>query len=73
MARIYINGVLNNTNTTAISTYTISALNHFGLSSGGSYSEPVNGNIALFKFYNRALSAQEILQNFNTTRFRYGI
>ena len=73
IAKMYINGVLNNTNTTAISTYTISGLNHFGLSSGGSYSEPVNGNIASFKFYNRALSAQEILQNFNATRFRYGI
>ena len=73
VARININGVLNNTNTTAISTYTISALNHFGLSSGGSYSEPVNGNIALFKFYNRALSAAEIKQNYNATKKRYGL
>ena len=73
VARIYINGVLDNTNTTAISTYTISSLNHFGISSGGSYSEPVNGNIALFKFYNRALSAQEIKQNYNATKKRYGL
>ena len=73
VANMYINGVLNNTNTTAINTYTISALNHFGLSSGGSFSEPVNGNIALFKFYNRALSAAEVKQNYNALRDRFGI
>ena len=33
----------------------------------------LHGNIGQVKIYNRALSAQEILQNFNATRFRYGI
>ena len=33
----------------------------------------VNGNIPSFKFYNRALSAAEVLQNFNALRGRYGI
>ena len=32
-----------------------------------------NGNIAQVSIYNRALSAQEIQQNFNATRRRYGI
>jgi len=32
-----------------------------------------NGNISSFKIYSRALSAQEILQNFTATRGRYGI
>jgi hypothetical protein len=32
-----------------------------------------NGNISQVQIYNRALSQQEILQNFNATRFRYGI
>ena len=32
-----------------------------------------NGNISQAKIYNRALTEQEILQNFNATRFRYGI
>ncbi len=32
-----------------------------------------NGNISQVKIYNRALTQQEILQNFNATRFRYGI
>lgn len=33
----------------------------------------MSGNIPLFKLYNRALSAQEIRQNFNATRKRYGV
>jgi hypothetical protein len=32
-----------------------------------------NGNIYSFKVYNRALSASEILQNFNTTKSRFGL
>ena len=32
-----------------------------------------NGSIAMFKIYNRKLSASEILQNFNATRGRFGI
>lgn len=32
-----------------------------------------NGNIACTKIYNRALSAAEVLQNFNALRGRYGI
>ena len=71
VVKLYINGDLNNTNTTAISTYTISGLNFFGISSGGSYSEFVNGNIAFFKFYNRALTSQEIFQNYTATKGRY--
>jgi len=33
----------------------------------------VNGNISLFRFYNKELSINEIKQNFNATRGRYGI
>ena len=31
------------------------------------------GNISQVQLYNKALSQQEILQNFNATRFRYGV
>jgi hypothetical protein len=34
---------------------------------------PMNGQIAISRQYNRALSAQEVLQNFNAYRTRYGI
>ena len=32
-----------------------------------------SGNLGSFQSYNKALTQQEILQNFNATRFRYGI
>jgi hypothetical protein len=32
-----------------------------------------NGNIAQVSIYNRALTAQEVLQNYNTTKGRYGL
>lgn len=37
---------------------------------GGSYT---NCNIYSFKFYNKALSANEILQNYNTTKSKFGL
>ena len=37
----------------------------------GSY--PLNGQLANVKFYNRALSATEVLQNYNATRKRFGL
>lgn len=38
-----------------------------------SSSESLNGNIAEVTIYNRALTAQEIQQNFNATRERFGL
>lgn len=32
-----------------------------------------SGNINIYKYYNRALSSQEILQNYNATKIRYGL
>ena len=39
----------------------------------GDYSGFLNGKISTIKIYNRALTAQEIQQNFNATRSRYSI
>jgi hypothetical protein len=64
---------LNNTTTSAYTTYTFNTPNFLGLSSGGSFNEPVNGNIAMVRVYNRALSALEVKQNYNALRDRYGI
>ena len=33
----------------------------------------VNGNIYNFSIYNKALSAQEVLQNYNATKTRFGL
>ena len=35
--------------------------------------DPFTGNIAAVQVYNRALSAQEVLQNYNATKTRFGL
>ena len=37
---------------------------------GGEYAE---GDVAFFRFYNKALSAQEVYQNYNATKSRFGL
>jgi hypothetical protein len=39
----------------------------------GSTSRPYRGNITQTSIYNRALTAAEVLQNFNATRSRFGV
>ena len=43
----------------------------FGKSNLGSGGESLNGRIANYIIYNRALSASEVLQNYNATKGRY--
>lgn len=40
---------------------------------GGANNTRLNGNISSFMYYNRALTAAEVLQNFNALRSRYGL
>lgn len=40
---------------------------------GKSITYDLNGNISNFMVYNRALSSSEILQNYNTTKSRFGL
>jgi hypothetical protein len=40
---------------------------------GGPSGDSVNGNIAMVRVYNRALSAAEVKQNYNALRDRFGI
>lgn len=42
-------------------------------SAGGVGAERLNGKIYLQRVYNRVLSAEEVLQNFNATRRRFGV
>jgi hypothetical protein len=69
---LYINGVSVASNSGGsvpnISGTTFAIGNRSNLS--GTY---FGGNVYLTKFYNRALTASEILQNFNYYRTRYGI
>ena len=64
----YINGnLINNVTTTAIPNQNSDNLNIIQTQ----YS--IDGKVAIAKLYNRALTADEVLQNFNATRGRFGI
>jgi hypothetical protein len=63
---LYENGVYKNEASEASSVNT----NRLRLVKGGQYA---NLNIANTQIYNRALSAQEVLQNYNATKTRFGL
>jgi hypothetical protein len=65
---MYKNGVLQGTSVTGLGSY---GGNNLRLGVGYSGNTATKWN--LFKIYNRVLTQQEISQNFNATRYRYGI
>jgi hypothetical protein len=73
--RLYINGVLVNSNATTGTLSTNTNGCSIGVYGGfnGARGYYYNGSIGNVKVYNRALSASEVLQNFNALRGRYGI
>jgi hypothetical protein len=73
--RLYINGVLVNSDTQSGTITTNANGMSIGVYGGfnGSRGYYYNGNIASVKVYNRALTASEIQQNFNANRGRFGI
>lgn len=68
---IYANGVFKSSGTSATQ-LRIDRLGNIG-GINGSLGKWLLGNISNAKVYNRALSASEVLQNFNALRGRYGI
>jgi hypothetical protein len=68
--KIYYDGV--DSRTRNYTTFTTSG-NIISLGDNFSTSFSFAGKIALFKSYNRALNADEILQNYNATKSRYGL
>jgi hypothetical protein len=66
---IYLNGILSSSNVTNGSM----VLGDFRVGVATSLDRYYRGNISNFSIYNRALTAQEIQQNYNATRGRYGI
>jgi hypothetical protein len=63
------NGLLSSTNNISHSSSTINALR---IASDNFWS-PFKGSASLAMLYNRALSQEEILQNYNATKSRYGL
>ena len=67
----YVNRVANTIN--ALSNTKPLNIARFGEYQGGTLTRYFNGRMSQISTYNRALSATEILQNFNATRARFGI
>lgn len=72
---VYIDGASVGTGTTAGTFSTNTGGMSIGAYGGytGAHSYYYNGDIGPVKIYNRVLGAEEVLQNFNATRGRYGI
>jgi|694.fasta_scaffold44872_6 hypothetical protein len=67
--KVYINGVLKQTNSsfnTAVTSTTVPV--QIGAYVGGAVGGFFNGNIASVNLYNRGLTADEVLQNYNATK-----
>ena len=70
--KIYINGSLVKSSSSTYTVRTGSATVFFGKNEGGSANQ-FNGQMATAHYYNRDLSAEEVLQNFNATKGRFGV
>jgi hypothetical protein len=69
-ASLYLNGSLVLITTIQKSSPTATITLASGSPGGSQF---LNGNIAAAQLYNRALSAQEVLQNYNATKTRFGL
>jgi hypothetical protein len=69
---MYINGILNNSTTTAANQTGSSPIIRLGTYNSGA-SQPLNGTIYASRIYNRVLTASEVLQNYNALKGRYGL
>jgi hypothetical protein len=77
---MYLNGILDN-NTTILTSSLLNIIDDVGsdfwiFSNRSAPTTPslsLNGSLYSFKLYNRALSQQEITQNYNATKKRYGL
>ena len=71
---LYVNGILDNTPTSASGTIAEASIPMIGRIPSASQTGYFNGNLSnLLVYKNRALSATEISQNYNALRARYGI
>jgi hypothetical protein len=74
-ARLYINGIVQTSQSNSGVTFPFVSDSKLYV---GAYSNPIVayamlGNIAQTQIYNRALSASEVLQNYNATKTRFGL
>ena len=70
---MYINNILTGTPFTMTTDIDLANTNLFLMRSQHTTGQFLNGKMATFSIYNRALTAEEIQQNFNALRSRFGI
>jgi len=70
---LYGDGITNTTNNVVSSTALNTTTLAIGAWSGGLGAQQFTGNISNVLFYNRALTATEVLQNYNATKSRFGL
>jgi hypothetical protein len=70
---IYLNGVLDTTQSPASSQNNLNLTKDIGIGAEGDGDNPFDGQIANALFYNRGLSAADVLQNYNAQKGRFGL
>jgi hypothetical protein len=76
LINLYKNGIETSYALTLLSTNTLTYTNpqfNVGFRDVGGTTDPYTGNISVVQVYNKALSAQEVLQNYNATKTRFGL
>ena len=68
---IYLNGVLDTTQSPASSQNNLNLVKDIGIGAEGDGDNPFNGQVANAQFYNRGLSANEVLHNYNALKSRF--
>ena len=68
---IYLNGVLDTTQSPASSQNNLNLVKDIGIGAEGDGDNPFNGQVANAQFYNRGLSANEVLHNYNALKGRF--
>jgi len=71
--KIYVNGIQQTLTATTQLSSVPTNLVQLTIGTVVNYSSYTGANIAITKIYNRALSAQEVLQNYNATKTRFGL
>jgi len=71
LASLYVNGVLANSTTITGTSQATPQILYIYSRAGGNYFQ--KGNLHTLSAYNRALTASEVLQNYNATKTRFGL
>jgi hypothetical protein len=70
---MYINGILSSTITNSNVGFNVDNSINLTLAKNSTWQSSYKGEISNFNLYNRALSADEVLQNYNATKGRFGL